>query len=255
MLAEILKKQSSVIAYCMTYILGARCRDGVVIVAERKFTINYGADYEYDSKMVGEIGGTIVGFSGGRRTFELYRTEIRTYVRQYQEDHGTGAPRDEFVLKNSEIMSRLYNRFHNREDNFDALIGLTDNPSKLKYFYPDGGLEPVNTYKAIGSGEPYGSIFLKNLYNPTKSMEEVAEIGYFIIKYIEAFQLDLTVGVSNTPPNDKPEVWFIPDGIGTGGLTTDHHASSTILDNFEERTKERLKLFGSHVDGLFTKKV
>src|SRR5205809_4099757 len=62
----------------MTYIFTARCKDGVVLVADRKFTIDYGVGYEYGDKLIGEIGGIIVGFSGARRIFELYRKEMST---------------------------------------------------------------------------------------------------------------------------------------------------------------------------------
>ncbi|HXG07212.1 MAG TPA: hypothetical protein VNI77_07805 [Nitrososphaera sp.] len=39
------------------------------------------------------------------------------------------------------------------------------------------------------------------------SMEEVAELGYCIIRCIEEFELDTTVGVGNT----HPQIWYIPD--------------------------------------------
>lgn len=39
-------------------------------------------------------------------------------------------------------------------------------------------------------------------------MEQVAELGYFIIKYIENFELTLTVGVSH---EGHHQMWFIPD--------------------------------------------
>ena len=46
----------------MTYILGTRCKDGVVLIADRKFTIDAGAGYEYDDKLFGDLAGVIVGF-------------------------------------------------------------------------------------------------------------------------------------------------------------------------------------------------
>ena len=41
------------------------------------------------------------------------------------------------------------------------------------------------------------------------NMETVAEIGYFIIRYIEKFQVDLGVGTGGDRP--YPQVKFLPD--------------------------------------------
>jgi len=38
----------------MTYVLGAKCTDGVVLVSDTKITTHYGNDYSYDDKITGE---------------------------------------------------------------------------------------------------------------------------------------------------------------------------------------------------------
>jgi hypothetical protein len=48
-----------------------------------------------------------------------------------------GIAHDEYVLKTSELVERLNNRFA-RQEGFDALIAIGNEPSSLKYFYPDG---------------------------------------------------------------------------------------------------------------------
>ena len=62
----------------MTYILGSRCRDGVVMIADRKFTVDYGSSYLHDNKLVHEVAGIVVGFSGSRGVFELFQTHKKT---------------------------------------------------------------------------------------------------------------------------------------------------------------------------------
>lgn len=47
----------------MTFILGSRCTDGVVLVADRKVTIAEGEDYDECDKLVGEIGHFVYGSS------------------------------------------------------------------------------------------------------------------------------------------------------------------------------------------------
>ncbi len=53
----------------MTYILGSRCEDGVVLIADRMVTYEGGIWHEYDDKLIGDLGGIIVGYSGSRGYF------------------------------------------------------------------------------------------------------------------------------------------------------------------------------------------
>jgi hypothetical protein len=62
----------------------------------------------------------------------------------------------------------------------------------------------VKGYDIIGSGAPYAKLFPKKCWNGQMTMEQVAELGYFIIKYIDNFGLNFTVG-------GEPVIWFIPD--------------------------------------------
>ena len=107
------------------------------------------------------------------------------------------------------------NQKYPRSGGFDALIGISgkkfrinNNRSVLNYYFQDGRPEPVSQIKAIGTGSPYGSIFLKQNWERNNSlrMEQVAELGYLIIRYIETFELDqtfeldLTVGLNELHP-------------------------------------------------------
>jgi 20S proteasome alpha/beta subunit len=63
----------------MTYILGSRCNDGVVLVADTRFTIDQlgGIGFMHDNdKIFAGISGMIMGFSGTRGKFELFKTAI-----------------------------------------------------------------------------------------------------------------------------------------------------------------------------------
>jgi 20S proteasome alpha/beta subunit len=35
----------------MTYILGSRCKDGVVLISDRKVTLDFGDDFDYGDKL------------------------------------------------------------------------------------------------------------------------------------------------------------------------------------------------------------
>jgi DNA-binding beta-propeller fold protein YncE len=97
----------------------------------------------------------------------------------------------------------------------------------LQHVYPAGFTEVVPKYRAIGHGEPYGSLIMKILWHPEMKMKQVAELGYYIIKHVEKFELDSSVGVGN----NKPQIWFIPD---EGNL---EQVGIKLLDKFEIRYK------------------
>lgn len=188
----------------MTYILGSRCSDGVVLVADRKFTFECRPNFLYEDKIISELQGIIIAFSADRGTFELFRTRLRTAV--------TGDPnmsKDEFIIVISEIMENLSKKYHCGKRQFDALVatGGVDRRAILRYFHNDGRFETITTVKALGRGNAYGSIFLDKLWLSTMNMEKVAELGTFIIKCIERFELDTAVGFGDT----RPQFWFVPD--------------------------------------------
>ena len=102
---------------------------------------------------------------------------------------------------------KLSNKYRASNDSFDVLIAISGTHlpnlvSNLKYVYQDGRIDNVDEYKSIGTGWPYDMIYLKQNWRSQISMKEAAAVGYFIIKYIETFELDLSVGTGkNSPPN------------------------------------------------------
>jgi hypothetical protein len=65
----------------------------------------------------------------------------------------------------------------------------------------------VNTYTSIGIGSVFAELFLKNIWNSNLKMSSIAALGWFIIQYIEDYQLHSSVGLGS----NYPQIWFIPD--------------------------------------------
>jgi 20S proteasome alpha/beta subunit len=217
----------------MTYILGSRCYDGVVIVSDTKFTISDGpVTHIYDvDKVTGEFPGFITAFSGERYKFERFRSEIR----EFSSTQPCQISVDRMLNGMSDIMGKINTRF---SDGFELLAGISgayfpDKKSRLKHFYTHGGYVPIHTYKAIGS-EPFGKIHLRH-WSPVITMEQAAELGFFVIKYIQDFNLDDAVGIDNDHPI---VVRFIPDNPTNDKL--DSHADDQMLKEFNERANLRL---------------
>lgn len=64
-------------------------------------------------------------------------------------------------------------------------------------------------------------------------MKEAAAVGYFIIKYIETFELDLSVGIGK----NSPQIWFVPNN------QNDYQASPQLLEELDNLTTARLDTF------------
>ena len=88
----------------MTYILGARCKDGVVLVADRRFTVDEGSQYEYDNEILSNIPGIVIGFSGSRGVFEDFRNKVLNHVNWYKNIHDqNNVPIHELLSEISDI--------------------------------------------------------------------------------------------------------------------------------------------------------
>jgi hypothetical protein len=92
-------------------------------------------------------------------------------------------------------------------------------------------------YVVIGEGETVGRYFLKKYWKENLTMEQVAELGYFIIKVIERYNLEESVGLGNTDDifQKKPQIWFIPVN------RPDYPASDCLIVEFEGKVNERIK--------------
>jgi len=67
----------------MTYVLGSRCKDGVVLIADTKFIIDRDGSITFihdNGKIFAGISGVIIGFAGTRGKFELFQTAIMDYL-------------------------------------------------------------------------------------------------------------------------------------------------------------------------------
>jgi 20S proteasome alpha/beta subunit len=186
----------------MTFILGCRCNDGVVLVADRKVTISGGEDYDECDKLFGEIRHVIYGSSGDAGMFELFKG----YVMDYIQTHPNEINLQNAVVRLAVCALKINKEYGFPPDLYDVLIATQppDKPSTLHLINSFGKPYTIKNHQSIGSASPYAQVFLKKCWNDKMTMEQVAELGYFIIKYIEDFKLNFTVG-------GEPMIWFIPN--------------------------------------------
>ena len=66
----------------MTYILGARCKDGVVLVGDTKLTIGGGTDIEYAKKITFPLTNVVMGASGSGGLYKDFQNRIVSKVQK-----------------------------------------------------------------------------------------------------------------------------------------------------------------------------
>ncbi len=207
--------------------LGSRCSDGVVIVSDRKFTIDQsGSIYSiFGDKLIAPFSGIITGFAGRRRDYELLIMNILEYVKE-----NNTVPIEKFLLRAVKITQQLPYK------DYDILFGISGKPSYLKHMFSDGGIESIMEYVVIGIGEMVSRFLLKKYWRKDMTMKQAAELGYFIIKVIERYNLDESVGLDkiNDHFENKPQIWFIPDN------EHDYPTTKNILLELEEKINDRI---------------
>jgi hypothetical protein len=87
------------------------------------------------------------------------------------------------------------------------------------------------------------------------SMLEAAELGFFIIKYIENFKLNMTIGVND----GYPQMWFVPDDERNDSgekidyeITPDKNETREKFNTIQNNVTRRLKNHEKHIRELFS---
>ena len=229
----------------MTYILGAKCADGVILVADRKIILDGGALHEYEDKLFWAQPWMVVASSGTLGLFEKFRDKLTDYVHSTKYDAKVYNLTTEIENITRQLNDDYFEVLRGRQ--FDVLLGIqSTTEAVIKYIHPSGFAEGVRRYKVIGHGEPYGSFFMKYWWNRNMNMLEVAELGFFIIKCIQEFELDNTVGIGQ----GYPQIMIIPSEMDKEKGSADgkkkhtiRNLSSSELNNLAVKVEERLEKF------------
>jgi 20S proteasome alpha/beta subunit len=249
----------------MTCIIGGKCIDGVVLVADKKIVDEKSNLVEYKEKLFifqreSFYYPIVVGSSG---TIPLYDKFKREAIETIQEINPVPPPFDyrNFNAGNFQVSGRIY--FYSSDTSkevtlypylkklediikkykkeyisrgFDVLFAaqVQHKGAVLSHIREDGLSDDINGFTAIGSGGPAAIVFLKGLYQTDFTMSRLAKIGFFIIKYIEEQGIDNNVGVGK----DKPQIYFIPNEgpltpASDNFLTECEDDKKTIAENFK----------------------
>jgi 20S proteasome alpha/beta subunit len=237
----------------MTFVLGSRCKDGVVLVADRKITSTNEFDsisFDYKNKLFGILDGVIFGSSGSTDTFELFREHVIQQVRKsitemfaYDQRNHHEITYNNIILILSDIVLDL-NKKHDymRKYYFELLVAIRhpEKASTLTWIPGAGGMRLIDGFHTLGTGGIFAKEFLDKLWYPEITIKKAASLGYFIIKDIEDNRLHSAVGIEKHPPH----IWFIPDDERKDGKKVDYEVRpDTTPELFQEIKKKAFKMF------------
>lgn len=219
----------------MTLIIGARCKDGVVLIADKR--IIEGTDATTGEKITILPLGIIVAGAGTGEIIDKFNERI-PYVLDERKKLNYEALKKEnpeakiddapFYFRPYEFLEDCEGLLFQLNEKYKRPIQVlvaTGNSliAELNYIDTEGFLTSKRrTYMAIGSGSPYANFILKKLWRNNLSMLDMAKIGKFIINYIAEVGVDTYVGggiqivfVPNLPHNfnelnEKDKVKYIP---------------------------------------------
>ncbi len=210
----------------MTYVIAARCKDGVVIVGDRKVTGGVSIDpYEEKIRKTPPFNDAIFAAAGLGGLFEEFLEELPKRVMfRFNAIEIENKNRPEGVklffsfndFKHEVVdllkeMKRIYSEVHS--DGYPSLqvffaVKNNEKGKSVLYYIDDENCLPAEVKEIIPIGESnLGEIFRKS-WKKDMTMLETAKLGAFIIKYIELEKLSESVGVGNY----QPQIWFVEDG-------------------------------------------
>lgn len=214
----------------MTLIIAARCKDGVVLVGDRKVT-NSVRPYTDKIRKAGQLEAIIFTAAGDGNLFEEFLTEIEratlwkaNWIEEENKKVSESLQRVftsvDFKRTCVETLTTMKNVYSERGLNEYSLQVLFVVPeikgdrSVATLYKMDTGdcfPNPMEEGEVEAIGYPHlGRIFLKNLEEKSNylTMRDVARVAALTIKYIDKAELAEAVGVGTI----EPQIWFVEDG-------------------------------------------
>lgn len=221
----------------MTYILGLRCKDGVVLVSDS--IMSRGTETHEEEKIFVQQNGIVIGASGSTGFFDKFLLEINQLFNE-----GKVKTFQDLLYNVDGCLSKLCQIYGTTD--LEVLMAVPPEQGFTSLFHAinTGYSENVKSYLAIGHGAPYGAFLVKNLYRKDMTMKEGAELGVLVIEYFNKFKLDTSVG-------GAPQIWLIPDRpTPFSQLAPEvqveyhpHRLSDEEEDEIQKKVKDKLENF------------
>jgi 20S proteasome alpha/beta subunit len=178
----------------LTVIIGAKCSDGIVLIADKKVSAISGRDIRFEQKIYGDLAHILIGYAGRVSMFDIFRkyivgdVVIRRSIEPYTPEN--------FIEESSKSVKRFNDIIHEQDSLFEVLIVKHHwKNSELHYIDFEGIPKEVKCYMSIGSGAETADKFLANLKYDEITMQDFTKRAFFAIAFMDQHHPELRVGV------------------------------------------------------------
>lgn len=186
-----------------TLIIAAKCKDGVVMVADRRMMRGTECG---DEKKINEFYKVSIAFAGLTGLRDKFLETVEGVLQAAR-----AVNLSEAIIGVEDTMALISDRYQKRlgaATQINALLAglkrLSSGGAKLYHIMGNGYAEEID-FLCIGHGAPYATSIAQGLYHTSLTMEAMAEIAIFIINWVE--KVDSSVG-------GIPDVVFVKNEKG-----------------------------------------
>lgn len=195
----------------MTLVLGARCRDGVAMIADRKIVaLGTGQFLRYEMKIYAPIRNVIFGYDGSTDMFDVFHKYVVGDLVILRDDPVSKYKPDNLFEKFCNTINILNRIRANQYFTLDIMVGRIfagNIRSDLHVINCRGDCKVITGWNPIGHGGSKAKPLVEKKWNANITMKDFAKLSYCVIKYIEIEGLDDSVGTGN----DEPTVKYLAD--------------------------------------------
>jgi 20S proteasome alpha/beta subunit len=218
-------------------IIGAKCSDGIVLVADRKLTNIFDESVRYDNKLFGDLSHITMGYTGTEKIFDIFRKYVVGEVIINRDNEMKRYTFNYLISKISQLVKEFNQILYEPTIIFKLLLARHDYENSILYYInSDGTIERVN-YMSIGTGEETANKFCANLNYNDITMNDFTKQAYLSIEYMSQYRPDLKVGIES---GNIPTIRFLPfDSMDDRGISSEELKECKIyVDNKLKELKE-----------------
>lgn len=180
----------------LTVVIGAKCSDGIVLIADKKLANVIGGKDDEGIKIIGDLAHILMGYSGAVNMFNVFRKYVvgdviitRDKSERYQYDN--------IISTSNELIRRFNTSMGKQNSVFELLVvkHIQNNP-ELYHIDVDGNPHLEN-YKSIGIGSRIADKFCATLTHNEIKMRNFIKHAYLAIAYMEECCPGIGVGLGD----------------------------------------------------------
>jgi 20S proteasome alpha/beta subunit len=188
----------------LTVVIGAKCLDGIVLVADRKLTRKNGQPI-YREKIFGDLEHILIGYTGDAQMFDIFRRYTVGDV-MIERDESKRYTLDNLLYKVSDSI-KVFNELIDCRPFKVLMVSHREKPLELYHIDDNGNSNKIlSGYKAIGSGEEMANMFCETLDFGKIRMKEFIKHAFLAIMYMTQYCPALGVGVE---PERIPDIKYL----------------------------------------------